>query len=69
MDLEFHFSANPFVTQDISRFRMIRPNKSGKITLPAGGNHVFALPTTQVSGGAAMTYSLHLDAGQGGGGV
>jgi len=37
-------SANPFVTQDTSRFRMIRPNLSQKIMLPAGENHVFALP-------------------------
>ena len=44
MDLEFLFSANPFVTQDTSRFRMIRPNKSEKVMLPAGENHVFALP-------------------------
>ncbi len=36
--------ANPFVTRDTSRFRMIRPNKSGKVMLPAGENHVFALP-------------------------
>ena len=39
------FSANPFVTQDTSRCRMIRPNKSEKVMLPAGQeNHVFALP-------------------------
>ena len=44
MDLEFLFSANPFVTQDTSRFRMILPNKSEKVILPAGENHVFALP-------------------------
>jgi hypothetical protein len=45
MDLEFLFSANPFVTQDTSRFRMIRPNRSEKIMLPAGQEtHVFALP-------------------------
>ena len=44
MDLEFLFSANPFVTQDTSRFRMIRPNLTAKIMLPAGENHVFALP-------------------------
>jgi hypothetical protein len=45
MDLEFLFSANPFVTQDTSRFRMIRPNRSEKVMLPAGQEtHVFALP-------------------------
>ncbi len=36
VDLEFLFSANPFVTQDTGRFRMIRPNKSETIMLPAG---------------------------------
>jgi len=44
MDLEFLFSANPFVTQDTSRFRMIRPNRSDRVAIPAGGQHAFALP-------------------------
>ena len=45
MDLEFLFSANPFVTQDTSQFRMIRPNRSEKIALPAGKDlHSFPLP-------------------------
>ena len=73
MDLEFLFSANPFVTQDTSRFRMIRPNKSEPIKLPAGENHVFALPKeyqsanvlVEITGGgltkAAAAYANELD--------
>jgi hypothetical protein len=73
MDLEFLFSANPFVTQDTSRFRMIRPNKSTTIELPAGENHVFALPAeyqsanvlVEVTGGgltkAEAAYANELD--------
>ena len=75
MDLEFLFSANPFVTQDTSRFRMIRPNKSGPIKLPAGENHVFALPKeyqsanvlVEITGGgltkAEAAYANELDVG------
>ena len=45
MDLEFLFSANPFVGQDTSRFRMIRPNQTERLTLPAGKTaHSFPLP-------------------------
>ncbi len=73
MDLEFLFSANPFVTQDTSRFRMIRPNKSGKVMLPAGEQHVFALPAeyqsanvlVEITGGgltkAEAAYANELD--------
>ena len=74
MDLEFLFSANPFVTQDTSRFRMIRPNKSEKVMLPAGQEtHVFALPKeyqsanvlVEVTGGgltkAEAAYANELD--------
>jgi hypothetical protein len=74
MDLEFLFSANPFVTQDTSRFRMIRPNKSEKVMLPAGAEaHVFALPKeyqsanvlVEVTGGgltkAEAAYANELD--------
>jgi len=73
MDLEFLFSANPFVTQDTSRFRMIRPNKSEKVMLPAGENHVFALPAeyqsanvlVEITGGgltkAEAAYANELD--------
>ena len=73
MDLEFLFSANPFVTQDTSRFRTIRPNRSEKVMLPAGGTHVFALPAeyqsanvlVEISGGgvtrAEAAYANALD--------
>lgn len=73
MDLEFLFSANPFVTQDTSRFRTIRPNRSEKMMLPAGGAHVFALPAeyqsanvlVEISGGgvtrAEAAYANALD--------
>jgi hypothetical protein len=74
MDLEFLFSANPFVTQDTSRFRMIRPNRTEKIMLPANTNtHIFALPAeyqsanvlVEVTGGgltkAEAAYANELD--------
>ena len=73
MDLEFLFSANPFVTQDTSRFRMIRPNKTEKVMLPAGEHHVFALPAefqsanvlVEITGGgltkAEAAYANELD--------
>ncbi|HWB04601.1 MAG TPA: hypothetical protein VG796_16350 [Verrucomicrobiales bacterium] len=74
MDLEFLFSANPFVTQDTSRFRMIRPNRSEKVMLPANTNsHVFALPAeyqsanvlVEITGGgltkAEAAYANELD--------
>jgi hypothetical protein len=74
MDLEFLFSANPFVTRDTSRFRMIRPNRSERVILPAGREtHVFALPKeyqsanvlVEVSGGgltrAEAAYANELD--------
>lgn len=45
MDLEFLFSANPFVSQDTARFRMIRPNKTERRALPAGvERHALPLP-------------------------
>ncbi|MES2469646.1 MAG: hypothetical protein V4675_20250 [Verrucomicrobiota bacterium] len=45
MDLEFLFSANPFVGQDTSRFRSIRPNQTEHLTLAPGKNaHTFPLP-------------------------
>jgi hypothetical protein len=36
MDPEFLFSASPFVTQDSSRFSIIKPTQSAKQVLPAG---------------------------------
>jgi hypothetical protein len=45
MDLEFLFSANPFVGQDTSRFRSIRPNQTERLTLAPGQTaHAFPLP-------------------------
>ena len=45
VDLEFLFSANPFVTQNTGRFASIRPAHSDKIMLPAGADkHTWALP-------------------------
>ena len=45
MDLEFLFSANPFVGQDTSRFRSIRPNQTERLTLAPGKTaHTFPLP-------------------------
>ena len=45
MDLEFLFSANPFVSQDSSRFRSIRPNQSERIALPPNQtSHSIPLP-------------------------
>ncbi len=74
MDLEFLFSANPFVTQDTSRFRMIRPDKSARIMLPAGAtSHALPLPAeyrdanvlVEVTGGgltkAAASYANELN--------
>ena len=74
MDLEFLFSANPFVTQDTSRFRMIRPNKTEHIQLPAGASlHTIPLPReyqsanvlVEVTGGgltvATAAYANELD--------
>ncbi|MES2708459.1 MAG: hypothetical protein V4726_17840 [Verrucomicrobiota bacterium] len=46
MDLEFLFSANPFVSQDTSRFRNIRPNKTEKLAL-APGQTVKSFPLPQ----------------------
>ncbi len=67
MDLEFLFSANPFATLDTSRFRMIRPNKSATIKLPAGEDHVFALPAdyqsanvlVEITGGVLIMSQQH----------
>ncbi len=36
MDAEFSFSSSPFVSQDASRFAVIKPNKSATQALPAG---------------------------------
>jgi hypothetical protein len=36
MDPEFSFSSSPFVSQDASRFAVIKPNKSATQALPAG---------------------------------
>ncbi|WP_309629489.1 hypothetical protein, partial [Brevundimonas sp.] len=36
MDPEFSFSSSPFVSQDASRFAVIKPNKSATQVLPAG---------------------------------
>ncbi len=36
MDPEFSFSSSPFVSQDASRFAIIKPNKSATQALPAG---------------------------------
>ena len=36
MDPEFSFSSNPFVSEDASRFSIIKPNKSAVLTLPKG---------------------------------
>ncbi len=45
MDLEFLFSANPFVGQDTSRFRSIRPHQTERLTLaPDQTSHAFPLP-------------------------
>lgn len=66
MDLEFLFSANPFVTQDTSRFRNIRPHRTETIALPAGQDtHSFPLPAEYAASnvlvevtGAGRTQSL-----------
>lgn len=66
MDLEFLFSANPFVTQDTSRFRNIRPHRTETISLPAGQEaHTFPLPAEYAAAnvlvevtGAGSTQSL-----------
>lgn len=45
MDLEFLFSANPFVGQDTSRFRSIQPHRTERVTLsPDKNTTVFPLP-------------------------
>jgi len=36
MDPEFSFSSNPFVSEDASRFSIIKPNKSAVLDLPKG---------------------------------
>jgi hypothetical protein len=36
MDPEFSFSSNPFVSEDASRFAIIKPNKTAKQELPKG---------------------------------
>ncbi|MBI5817513.1 MAG: hypothetical protein HZA88_00850 [Verrucomicrobia bacterium] len=36
MDPEFSFSSNPFVSEDASRFSIIKPNKTASQPLPAG---------------------------------
>lgn len=35
-DPEFSFSSNPFVSEDASRFSVIKPNQSASVTLPPG---------------------------------
>ena len=45
MDLEFLFSTAPFVSSDTSRFRMITPNKTERVVLPADKEtHTLPLP-------------------------
>lgn len=45
MDLEFLFSAAPFVSQDTARFGLIRPNRSERVVLPVGAEtHTLTLP-------------------------
>ena len=45
MDLEFLFSANPFVESSAERFSVIRPNYSTVVQLPSEGDvHRFELP-------------------------
>jgi hypothetical protein len=45
MDPEFSFSSNPFVSQDASRFSIIKPNRTAKQELPKGKNALdVALP-------------------------
>jgi hypothetical protein len=45
MDLEFLFSTAPFVSSDTSRFRMITPNKTERVALPADKEaHTLPLP-------------------------
>ena len=45
MDLEFLFSANPFVSRGGGGFSVVRPNKSERLQLDAGGHeHTFRLP-------------------------
>lgn len=45
MDLEFLFSASPFVSQDSARFRTIRPHRIERLTIPAGSReNSFPLP-------------------------
>jgi hypothetical protein len=45
IDLEFLFSSSPFVSRDAGRFGTIRPRKSERLMLPAGGDtQIVALP-------------------------
>ena len=45
MDLEFLFSTAPFVSSDTGRFRMVQPNKTERLVLPADKEtHTLALP-------------------------
>jgi hypothetical protein len=74
VDLEFLFSASPFVTQDTGRIASIRPAHSERIMLPAGKDeHTWALPArfhsdnvlVEVEGGgvskATAVYANDLD--------
>lgn len=40
LDPEFSFSANPFVTQETKQFSIIKPNKTGSLSLPEGKSQV-----------------------------
>ena len=74
IDLEFLFSSSPFLNQAAERTAVIRPARSEKVMLPAGGDrHILALPAAfqnanvlvEVSGGgvtkATAVYAHALD--------
>ena len=44
MEVELLFSRRPFVSEASEQFTFVQPNGSLEVKLPAGENHVFALP-------------------------
>jgi hypothetical protein len=44
MEVELLFSRRPFVSDASEQFTFVQPNGTQKVKLPAGENHVFALP-------------------------
>ena len=68
MDLEFLFSTNPFVSSDIARFSMIKPNRTDRVALDANREGLqIALPEefegenvlVEVSGGGLRKASAY----------